>query len=321
MRVLVTGANGFVGREVVAELRRRGRAAIAGVRVLSDDAAASDDGVERRATGDLAAAPDLSGVLRGVDVVVHTAARVHMMHDTAASPAAEYQRANVDATRHVASQAIAAGVKRFVMVSSVKAMGERTSDGERWTSNTPPRPIDPYGVSKLTAENTLRDLERASGLEVVIVRPPLVYGPGVRANFATMMRWLVRGVPLPLAGIRNRRSLVALPNLANLLVTCALHAGAAGRTFLASDDDDLSTPQLLRRLSRALGCRPRLFPLPPAALRAVAGLAGKRDAATRLLDSLQLDVTATKEVLDWRPPTSVDDALAATARAFLEGRP
>jgi nucleoside-diphosphate-sugar epimerase len=306
--ILVTGASGFVGRALCAELARRGLPYRATSRVPREGFTA---------VGPLDESTDWSAALAGVDRVVHLAARVHVMHEAAADPLAEFRRANVAATLRLARQAAVAGVRRFVFASSIKVNGEETPPGRPFTAEDVPRPQDPYGISKLEAEQGLLQLARETGMEVTVVRPPLVYGPGVQANFRSMLRWLKRGVPLPLAAVRNRRTLVALDNLVDLLVVCLEHPAAANQVLLAGDGEDLSTPQLLRRAAAALGTRAHLLPVPTALLAAGATLAGKGDVVRRLCGSLQLDTGKTRQVLGWTPPVGVDEALARTAREFI----
>jgi UDP-glucose 4-epimerase len=249
--------------------------------------------------------------------VVHLAARVHVMHDSAADPLAEFRRVNVKGSLQLARQAAEAGVRRFVYVSSIKVNGEGTEAGRPFRADDAPQPHDPYGISKHEAEVGLHQLAAATGMELVVVRPPLVYGPGVRANFRSMMGWLKRGIPLPFGAIENRRSLVALDNLCDLLVTCTRHPAAAGQTFLAGDGDDVSTTQLLQRLGRALGHPARLVPLPPVVLRRLFGALGKAEIAQRLFSSLQVDISTTRDRLGWQPPIGLDEGLRRAAVAFL----
>lgn len=313
--ILVTGGTGFVGSAVLARLVEDGtmpvRAAVrsAGARI--------PPGIDKVLVGVLAEDTDWRAALAGVSALVHCAARVHVMDETAADPLEEFRRINVQGTLALARQAAAAGVKRFVFVSSIKVNGEMTALGKPFTADDAPAPVDAYGVSKMEAEQALRALESESGMQVVIVRPPLVYGKGVKANFATMMRWLARGIPLPLGAIHNRRSLVALDNLVDLLVTCVRHPQAAGQTFLVSDGQDPSTTELLQRMGRAMGRPARLIPLPAVCLTLGASLLGKRDVAQRLCGSLQVDIGKTRRLLGWTPPLTLDQGLQKAAKGTV----
>jgi nucleoside-diphosphate-sugar epimerase len=239
------------------------------------------------------------------------------MNEMDADPLAEFRRVNVEATANLARQAVAAGVRRFVYLSSIKVNGEFTETGCPFTADDVPAPEDPYGVSKYEAEQLLRQIASDSGMEVVIIRPPLVYGPGVKANFESMMVWLFRGVPLPLGALsHNRRSLVALDNLVDLIVTCLNHPAAANETFLVSDGEDLSTVDLLKRMGAALGHPARLFHMPPPVLRLGAQLVNKPGIYQRLCGSLQLDIAKTKQLLGWVPPVSVNEGLLKAAQGF-----
>ncbi len=256
---------------------------------------------------------DWSSVVNSVDCVVHLAARVHVMSDAAADPLAEFRRVNVQGTLRLARQAADAGVQKFVFISSIKVSGESTQLGQPFAADDPPAPLDPYGVSKMEAEQGLREIARQSGMSVVIIRPPLVYGPGVKANFAAMMRWLKRGVPLPLGAIYNKRSLVALDNLVDLIMVCLVHPAAANQTFLVSDGEDVSTTELLQRMGSVLGRPARLIPLPARWLELGASVVGRPDIAQRLCSSLQVDISKTRHLLGWSPPVSLDQGLAKAA--------
>jgi UDP-glucose 4-epimerase len=307
--MLVTGANGFVGRALCAEAVPRGMA-VRGITRASGDLPMS---VENFAIGGIDGNTDWQDLLTGCEVVVHLAARVHVMQEATADPLTEFRRVNVQGTLNLARQAAAAGVRRFVFVSSIKVNGEATQLGVPFTADDVPAPLDAYGVSKMEAEQGLREIAAQTGMEVVIIRPPLVYGPGVKANFAAMMRWLKRGVPLPLGAIYNQRSLVALDNLVDLILTCLTHPAAANQTFLVSDGEDVSTTELLRRMGQAMGKPARLLPVPASWLKVAAGLVGKGDVAQRLCGSLQVDISKTRELLGWVPPVSLDEGLRRAA--------
>ncbi|MCP5367779.1 MAG: NAD-dependent epimerase/dehydratase family protein [Hyphomicrobiales bacterium] len=313
-RVLVTGATGFVGRRLCADLVRRGVAVSAATRnprLLHDV-----HGVDLRAVAGLGAGTDWSGALRGVDAVVHLAARVHVMDDRAADPLAEFRRINAEGTRRLAEDAAAAGARRFVLLSTIKVNGEHTGDTP-FADETPPMPEDPYARSKWEAERALAAVAAATGMEAVVLRPPLVYGPGVKGNFLSLLKLCRKAPPLPLASVRNARSLIFVGNLTAAIAACLEKPAAAGRTYLVRDGEDLSTPDLIRRLAAALDRPARLFPCPPAVLRAAAALAGRSAAAARLLDSLRVDDGKIRRELNWTPPHGVDQGLTETAAWFL----
>ena len=312
--ILVTGATGFLGRALVKRLIDDVRySPVASVRSASSDLIS---GLQPILVGNLEASTDWSSALLDVELVIHTAARVHVMNDSASDPLTEYRKVNLEGTLNLARQAVQSGVKRFIFISSIKVNGEETLPGKPFTADDAPNPLDPYGVSKAETEQALLDLAATTGLEVVIIRPVLVYGPGVKANFRTLMKWLHMGVPLPLGLIRNKRSLVALDNLVDLIVICIDHPGAVNQIFLVSDGDDLSTTELLQRVGAALGSSARLIPVPAGLIRVVAGLVGKLSISQRLLGSLQVDISKTRDRLNWAPPVSVDEALSKTAQDF-----
>ena len=312
--ILVTGATGFVG---IALVKRLMADCVCGgvVAALRRLDVSLPEGLKFVQVGDLLPNTNWNTALQQVDAVVHCAARVHVMQDSANNPIDAYRHVNVQGTLNLARQAAQAGVRRFVFVSSIKVNGEATLPGHPFTADDEPGPLDPYGVSKMEAEQGLREISAQTGMEVVIVRPPLVYGPGVKANFASMMRWVARGVPLPLGAIHNARSMVALDNLVDLLVTCLKHPAAAGQTFLVSDGEDVSTTQLLRRTAHAMGKHAWLLPVPTMLLEWGAAILGKRDVAQRLCGSLQVDISKTRQLLGWSPPLTLDQGL----RKAVEG--
>jgi len=314
--IAVTGATGFVGGALVAELLRRRVPVTAMVRDRRKLSA--DDALGVASIDDIGPDTDWSAVLEGVGVLVHAAARVHVMDDQADDPLAEFRRVNTQGTLSLARQAAAAGVRRLVFVSTIKVNGDATPPGRPFTADAAPAPVDPYGVSKFEAERGLFALSEQTGMEVVVVRPPLVYGPGVKANFLSMMRWLNMGVPMPLGAIHNQRSLVALDNLVDLIITCANHPAAANQVFLAGDGEDLSTTELLRALGGALGRPARLIPVPASWLKLAARLLGKGAFAQRLCGSLQVDVGKARNLLDWRPPLTLEEGLSKAAGHYLE---
>jgi len=311
--VLVTGGNGFIGSALCEKLCRNGMLAKGIVRSLDS----KFDKKKYVAMGNLSPETNWGVALKGISHVVHLAAKAHVAKYSDSEFLSEIRRLNVETTLHLARQAACAGVKRFVFISSIKVNGEFTKAGQLFTADDAPNPKDPYGISKYEAEQALFELSSKTGMELVVIRPPLVYGPGVKANFELMMRWLVSGMPLPLAAVtENRRSLVALDNLIDLIVTCLYHPSAANQTFLVSDGEDLSTAALLKRIANAMRCRARLFYIPDSLLKFGLIALNKPEIYQRLCGSLQLDSTKTQQHLNWAPPISVDEGLWRTAGPF-----
>lgn len=308
MNVLVTGASGFVGRPLCDTLGHAAYELVPAVRI-------SRGLPGECVVGEIDGKTNWRRALQGVHAVVHLAARVHMMHDSATDPLAAFRSINTEGTLNLARQCAAAGVRRFVFVSSVKVNGEERA--APYTEADTPAPEDAYALSKWEAEQGLRQIAVETGLEVVILRPPLVYGPGVGANFLALLRAVARGMPLPLGAIDNRRSLIFVGNLAAAILCCLEHPAAAGKTFLVSDGEDVSTSGLVRRMAAALGRPARLLPVPPALLRVAARLAKKSALAIRLLDSLTVDSSAIRCELGWSPPFTLDEGLRETAAWYL----
>lgn len=317
-KVLVTGASGFVGRAVCRRLRDAGIAVRAAIRA-PEDRSRIEAGTEVVVVGDIGPETDWRAALADVGAVVHLAARVHRLHDDAADPLAAFRRANTAATESLAKAAIEAKVRRLVFLSTVKIHGE-TSRGHALVESDPANPKDAYAISKWEAEQALGRVAAASDLEIVVLRPPLVYGPGVKGNMRRLLRWIDQGVPLPLAGIANRRSLIGLANLVEAICHALIQPGIAGEAFLVSDGTDVSTPALVRHIARALGKKARLLPCPPAALRGLARLAGREQALDRLTDSLVINPEKAMRRLGWRPNVALDRELAAMA-AWWRQRP
>ncbi len=308
-RVLITGASGFIGKGIAARLL--------GDRVSLIGAVRRPSGATWEASSPslLDGYADWRPLLRNRSVVIHTAARAHILDDRAERPLDVFRAVNTAGTIRLAQQAADMGVRRFIFLSSIGVNGVQGT--RRFTESDVPAPLEPYAVSKLEAEQALIQLAGKSGMEIVILRPPLVYGPDAPGNFGKLANAVRRGFPLPLGAVtHNRRTLVGLDNLVDLIVTCTYHPAAANQVFLAGDDEDLSTTDLLRRMAKAFGVSPRLLPVPVALLKIMARAAGKGDMIDRLCGSLQVDITKAREVLGWTPPFTVDEGLARAAKRF-----
>lgn len=306
MTILLTGASGFVGKAVLKTAQQRSLK----IRAVFRSMDSAKEHPEAVLISGLDGAADWSQALEGVDVVIHAAARAHIMREEVLDPLAEYRRVNVEGTLNLVRQAAAAGVRRFVFISSIKVNGEATAPDRPFTADDAPAPEDAYGQSKAEAEVQLKQVAQETGMEVTIIRPPLIYGPGVKGNFASLISWVRRGMPLPLGCVtHNRRSLVGLDNLVDLILVCVDHPKAANQTFLISDGEDLSTTELLRKIGNALRRPARLLWVPAGVISIMAGLVGKKVISQRLLGSLQVDIHKTCELLDWKPSVGVDEGL------------
>lgn len=305
--MLITGANGFVGKSLVQGALDRGMATCASTRQM---AAGCDSRAEYCRTGEIGPATDWSAAaLQEIDVVVHCAGRAHVMRELAGDPLVMFRSVNTEGSLHLARQAIAAGVKRFVFISSIGVNGVSTPPGKAFAESDEPSPHNAYALSKWEAEQGLRALADQSGMELVVIRPPLVYGFGAPGNFGALRRAVQRGLPLPLGAIHNKRSLVGLGNLVDFILTCARDPHAAGHTFLVSDGHDLSTTELVRGMAAAANVRACLIPVPVWALHASAALIGKADSIDRLAGNLQVDISKARSILAWEPPISVEAGL------------
>ena len=309
LRVLLSGATGFVGGKVLRSLD----AFNVNVMGRSKPELVNSDNFFQ---SEINSSTDYSNALNSVDIVIHSAARVHVMNDKVSDPLAEFRSVNTAGTLNLARQASAAGVRRFIFVSSIKVSGESTLTDQPFQHSDQPKPEDAYGISKYEAEQGLRKIAAETGMEVVIIRPTLVYGPGVKANFLSLINLVRKRIPLPLGAIHNKRSLVAIDNLVDLIITCIDHPNAANETFLVSDDDDVSTTELLKRIGVAFGITPFLIPVPRWALTLPASIIGKKAVVDRLYGSLQVDIAYTKERLNWTPPVTMSQQLTKIAASF-----
>lgn len=316
--LLVTGGSGFLGSALLKTLASSDRYLLRAA--LRRESSGLPSSVNVFHVEGLTSTADWQAPLMGADVVIHAAARVHIMNDRSVDPLAAFRQVNVDGTLNLARQAAQAGVQRFIYISSVKVNGEFTPPGHPFVADGPALPVDPYGISKLEAEQALHELSASTSMELVIIRPVLVYGPGVKANFLNMINWLERGVPMPFGAVRNKRSLVNLDNLIDLIMTCVIHPAAANQIFLASDGEDVSTTELIRRIGCALNKPARLIPLPVPLMQLGANLLGKEALAQRLFSSLQVDISKNRILLGWVPPVSLDQGLMATVHSYLELR-
>lgn len=313
--IAVTGANGFVGRKLCQVLIENGHVVHAITRTPYQYLESAD--YQNFIIDEINASTDWCDILKGVDCVVHLAARVHVMSDSLSDPLSAYRDINTVGTVNLAQQALKYNVKRFVYISTIKVNGEHTAPNIPFTANDTCNPDEPYAISKYEAEQKLFELSSKASIDIVVIRPPLVYGPGVKANFLSMMRWVNNGIPLPLGAVKNKRSLIALDNLVDLIRVCAEHKAAANEIFLASDGEDLSLTQLLKSMAVALDKPSRLIPVPAWLIRISAALLGQKNISRRLLDSLQVDISKTCTRLNWKPPVRTVDALKETAIDFL----
>ncbi len=305
MKVLTTGSTGFVGKSLLSALDAKQYLISTTRRAHSD----CDSCFDSQVVSNIDASTNWSHALTGADAVIHLAARVHIMRDTTRDQLAEFRRVNMYGTINLARQAAAIGVRRFIFLSTIGVNGNSTPLGTAFSENDAPYPHDPYSASKYEAEVGLRAISKSTGMEIVIIRPTLVHGSKAPGNFGRLTRLVAKGLPLPLASINNRRSLVGIDNLVNFIVTCLEHPSAANETFLVSDGEDLSTPDLIRRMAHAMNCPARLLPVPESVLMAAAAMLGRRDMAQRLCGSLQVDISKARELLEWNPPISVDEGL------------
>ena len=309
-KILITGAKGFIGSHLCKVASEKG---LSVRRVLR-----SGKGEKGDIVTDINPKTDWSSTLENVDVVIHLAARVHVKNERSVNPMTDYRIANVDGTLNIARQATAAGVKRFIFLSSVKVNGENTIPNHPFKERDLPSPQTPYGVSKFEAEKGLLQLSESTAMETVIIRPPLVYGPRVKGNFLSMLGWLYRGTPLPLDAIDNKRSLVGIDNLLDFITICINHPSAANQIFFVSDGSDLSTTNLIRNIAKAMGRRAWLFPISTSKLKTCATLIGRQDVVQRLCGSLQVDISKAKDLLGWSPPYCVDEGIEKTVNWFKQ---
>ncbi len=316
--ILITGTTGFIGSALAKVLSQSGDY---NVRGTSRGAGQINiEGVSIHNTRELSEETDWKQVLENIDVIIHTAARVHVMKDPSKDPLSEFRRVNAAGTISLARQAAKMGVQRFIFISTIKVNGEFSQPGTPFTEDMSPEPQGPYGISKLEAENELFKMADDWDMEITVIRPPLVYGPNVKGNFQSIIQWLDKGIPLPLGAVHNKRSLIALRNLIDFIITCIDHPAAANQVFLVSDGKDLSTTDLLYRIGKAINKQARLIPVPAKLLDLGALLMGKQAVAQRLLGSLQIDISKARDLLGWEPPISVNDGLRCCVADMLASK-
>ena len=316
-RILITGASGFIGHSLVQKLfNKKSYELLVAIRNNTD----FDFAVEKYYYDGFPLHDKTCDIVNEIDFIVHSAARAHIINENLSDSLTEYRSVNTKGTLQLAELAARSGVKRFIYLSSIKVNGEFSEPGNPFTENDICMPTDPYAVSKHEAEIGLIEISNKTGMEVVIIRPPLVYGPGVKANFLNMMKWLYRRIPLPFGAIHNKRSLVAIDNLIDLIITCIKHPSAANQVFLVSDGKDLSTTELLSKVATALGKKSGLIPINQQLLEIALKLIGKKDLGQRLCGSLQVDISKAKKILNWTPLISVDEGLDKTAKYYLESK-
>jgi nucleoside-diphosphate-sugar epimerase len=319
MKILITGANGFVGLPLSEYLMAAGHQVVGAVR-SHDSLTAVNSHIQLKSIGDIDEITDWQDCLGDVECVVHLANRAHVMDEQSSNPLALYRKVNTVGTLHLARQAAAAGVKRFIFISSIKVNGESTLPGQALTTKNQDIPVDPYGLSKYEAELGLKLIAEKTGLEVAVIRPPLIYGPRVKANFLKMMQWVEKGIPLPLGAIQNQRSMLGLDNLINFIELCLTHPDATGQTFLVSDDHDVSTTELLKEIATAMHRPSRLLSIPQHLIEKFLILLGQRHISGRLCGSLQLDISFAKTRLSWKPPHTFKEQLSKTVLDYLSRR-
>ena len=314
MKILVTGATGFIGKALVKELISSNINVLVSVRSANNSIPA---GVEKANINDLFEF-ETPALLSEVDVVIHCASRAHILREDVIAPLFEFRQVNAVGTLNLAKQSVAAGVKRFVFISSVGVIGQENINGKSFIETDKLNPQGAYALSKCEAELALHELAKETGLEVVVIRPPLVYGPDAPGNFSKLMSWVSKNIWLPLGKIQNKRSFVYVENLIDFIIMCSKNPNAKNQTFLVSDDEDMSTTELIIRISNALGTPPRLLPVSQSLLIAFLNILGKNNLALRLCGSLQVDISKAKNMLNWVPPVSVDEGLRKTAKYFIE---
>lgn len=318
MKIAVTGANGFIGDALTHELCEKGYD-VRGIVRSKEQSLNRNSRLEIFAVGEINSDTNWNDALKGIDVVIHLASRVHKLIDVSINPLADYRGVNTGGTQKLAEMSAQAGTRRLIFMSTIKVNGEKTIDAA-FTENHAALPQDPYAISKWEAEQALHNISDATGLEVVILRPPLVYGPGVKANFLRLLQLIDKGVPLPLGYVKNNRSFIYVGNLVDAIIKCVEHHNAANQTFLVSDGQDVSTPELIKMIAGAMGKKARLFPCPVSLLKMIGKGAGKSSEIERLTGSLQVDNSKIRRVLGWKPPYTMEEGIYETVKWVMGDR-